>query len=90
MLIIELNKANYEYDVNSLVRAFYPGEVVTILTPESTDARIQQTKEEQERRRSEGESLLSVRMELSDKGASVCMGTKEYSWAYISESICFE
>ena len=86
MLTIELNRANYEYDVNSLVRAFYPGEVVTILTPESTDTRIQQTKEEQERRGSEGESLLSVRMELSEKGANVCMDSKLYSWSYEPES----
>lgn len=93
MLIIELNRANYEYDVNSLVRAFYPGETVTILTPESTPQRRQQTIEEQERRESEGESLLPVRMELSEKGAMVCMGDekhptvrKEYSWDYQPES----
>lgn len=86
MLIIELNRANYEYDVNSLVRAFYPGEMVTILTPESTDARRQQTVEEQERRKSEGESLLPVRMELSETGAQVCMNGKDYPWVYEPES----
>ncbi len=93
MLVINLNKANYEYDVNSLVRAFYPGETVTILTPESTDARIQQTMEEQERRGSEGESLLSVRMELTEKGAFVGIedsgnadNNKEYPWTYTPES----
>ena len=35
MLVVELNKVNFEYDVNSLVRAFYPKEQVRVLTPES-------------------------------------------------------
>lgn len=71
MLIVTLNKANYEYDVNSLVRAFYPGEMVTILTPESTRNRIDQTEQEKRSRQEKGESLLSVCVELSDTGAFV-------------------
>ncbi len=35
MLVVELNKVNFEYDLNSLVRAFYPKEQVRVLTPES-------------------------------------------------------
>ncbi len=35
MFVIDLNKENYEYDVNALVKAFFPGEMVHILTPES-------------------------------------------------------
>ena len=37
MLVVELNKENYEYDVNSLVKAFYPQEQVKILIPESRE-----------------------------------------------------
>ena len=34
MLVVELNRANFEYDVNSIVRAFYPEDQVYVLTPE--------------------------------------------------------
>lgn len=85
MLTIELNRANYEYDVNSLVRAFYPGETVTVLTPESTPQRRKQTVEEQERRQSEGESLLSAAVELADEGALLKLGDRMYEWQYRPE-----
>ena len=35
MLIIRINKAQFEYDIHSLVKAFYPEEEVRVLTPES-------------------------------------------------------
>ena len=37
MFVVELNRANYEYDVHSLVKAFWPEDQVTVLTPESKD-----------------------------------------------------
>ncbi|MCR5719291.1 MAG: coproporphyrinogen dehydrogenase HemZ, partial [Lachnospiraceae bacterium] len=33
MFAVDLNRANYEYDVNCLVKSFYPGEEITVLTP---------------------------------------------------------
>lgn len=35
MLIVKINKAQYEYDIHSLVKAFYPEQEVKVLTPES-------------------------------------------------------
>ena len=35
MFVVELNKANYEYDVHSIVKAFWSEEQVSVLTPES-------------------------------------------------------
>lgn len=35
MLIVQSNKAQYEYDIHSLVKAFYPEQEVKVLTPES-------------------------------------------------------
>ncbi len=35
MLVVELNRANFEYDVNSIVRAFYPEEQVHVLRGET-------------------------------------------------------
>lgn len=35
MMVIKSNKAQYEYDIHSLIKAFYPEEEVRILTPQS-------------------------------------------------------
>lgn len=35
MLIVKTNKAQYEYDIHSLIKAFYPEQEVKVLTPES-------------------------------------------------------
>ncbi len=35
MYIVKINKAKYEYDIHSLVKAFYPEEDVKVLSPES-------------------------------------------------------
>ena len=35
MLIIDLNKENFEYDVQALVKSFYPEEQVYVLTPQT-------------------------------------------------------
>ena len=35
MLVVELNKENIEYDVHSLVKAFFPEEQVAVLIPYS-------------------------------------------------------
>ncbi|MDE5597547.1 MAG: coproporphyrinogen dehydrogenase HemZ, partial [Lachnospiraceae bacterium] len=35
MLIVKSNKAQYEYDIHSLVKAFYPEKEVRVLTPDS-------------------------------------------------------
>lgn len=35
MYIVKINKAKYEYDIHSLVKAFYPEEEVRVLSPES-------------------------------------------------------
>ena len=35
MIIIKCNKAQFEYDIHSLIKAFYPEQEVKVLTPES-------------------------------------------------------
>ena len=37
MFIVKLNKMNYEYDVHSIVKAFYAEEQVKVVTPGSKD-----------------------------------------------------
>lgn len=35
MLVVKLNKTQFEYDIHSIVKAFYPGKDVKVLTPDS-------------------------------------------------------
>ncbi len=37
MLVVKSNQAKWEYDIHSLVKAFYPEKTVKVLTPESKD-----------------------------------------------------
>ena len=90
MLIIELNRANYEYDVNSLVRAFYPGENVTILTPESTQQRRQQTEAARQKSAEDGEPVLVMKMELSEDRARVELDGKQYAWQHGQDPVDVE
>lgn len=87
MIIIELNRENYEYDVNSLVRAFYPGETVTVLTPESTESRRKHTQDEIKIYEADGESPMRMDIEINDSDAAVKSGNviinnKEFAWEY--------
>ncbi len=45
MYIVRINKAQYEYDIHSLVKAFYPAEDVKVLSPESVvkDRKLRET-----------------------------------------------
>ena len=38
MIIIQLNKQDFEYDLHSLVKSFYPGEDVTVCYEEPENA----------------------------------------------------
>lgn len=69
MLVVELNRANYEYDVNSIVKAFYPEEQITVLTPES-----------REDKREKLRGNVRIRVVLDKEGAQLGIGEKEYRW----------
>lgn len=69
MLVVELNRANFEYDVNSIVRAFYPEEQVYVLTPEC-----------REEKRAQFGGSARIRVELREDGASLSIDGKDYIW----------
>ena len=71
MFAVELNKANFEYDVHSLVKAFYPEEQVTVLTPES-----------KEEKRAELAKDVKLWMELRENGAEIKAEEQGYLWDY--------
>ncbi len=70
MLIVDLNKENYEYDVQALVRAFYPEEQVYVLTPETRADR---------RRELAGQARLQVT--VGESAARLVLDGAEYCFA---------
>ncbi len=46
MLAVRLNKENYEYDIQALLRSFYPEETLRVITPASRDQEIHEGEEE--------------------------------------------
>lgn len=60
MFVVELNRANFEYDVHSIVKAFWPEEQVSVLTPES-----------KEEKRAELASQVRLKMDLEEDSASI-------------------
>ena len=71
MLVVELNRANFEYDVNSIVRAFYPEEQVYVLTPEC-----------REEKRAQFGGSARIMVELREDGASLSIDGKDYIWEW--------
>ena len=69
MLVVSLNKESYEYDVHSLVKAFYPEEQVSVLLPESS-----------EKKQSELQGQIRIRIEVQEEGARVSVDGQEYCW----------
>ncbi len=90
-----LNQASFEYDVNSIVKAFYPDRQVKVLTPDSVSLwqeyrEIKGAKDEQPSgSEEEAISIEEIQIELSEHGAVMimevpgktpeCLGA-EYEW----------
>ncbi len=75
MFVVSLNKANFEYDVHSIVKAFWPEEQVTVLTPES-----------KEEKKAELAGQVRLTIVLADDGAELTVEDKVFSWSYVEES----
>lgn len=69
MFVVKLNNPRFEYDVHSLVKAFYPQETVKVLTPETL-----------EEKRAELEQNVCMEIELLADGAKVAF-VKEHAGA---------
>lgn len=69
MLTVTVNEARLEYDIHSLVKAFYPKEDVKVVTPETA-----------EKRRLELSDTEKIKIEISAKGAVIVIEGKEYRW----------
>jgi len=69
MLVVGLNRENFEYDVHALVQAFYPEEQVKVLIPESRESKNVQLQKD-----------MRIRIELRENVAALFVDGKEYLW----------
>lgn len=76
MKVVKLSHPNYEYDVHSLVKAFYAEEQVTVITPETKPEKL-----------AELEPQAAITITLSETGAQICVGEESFSWEQASEEI---
>ena len=76
MLIITLNKVVYEYDIHSIVKAFYPEKNVKIITP---DTDMQKAKEYSEEINAVHGSIV-----FEEDTVTFVLEKEEYTWAWAS------
>lgn len=69
MFAIEINRENYEYDIQALVKAFYPEEQVEVLLPES-----------RAERRTELADKVRIRLAVENDGAVLTVDGRDYRW----------
>jgi oxygen-independent coproporphyrinogen-3 oxidase len=76
MLAVQVNRDDLEYDVNALVKAFYPDETVKVLTPGMS---------EEKRARCRQAVRISVALsEDKEESGYVSVDGKVFPWAYLS------
>uniref|UniRef100_UPI003AB313F3 radical SAM protein n=1 Tax=Waltera sp. TaxID=2815806 RepID=UPI003AB313F3 len=76
MKIVKLSHPNYEYDVHSLVKAFYAEEQVTVITPETKPEKL-----------AELEPQASLEIELGETGAKIRVGEETFLWDAETENL---
>ena len=76
MKVVKLSHPNYEYDVHSLVKAFYAEEQVTVITPETKPEKL-----------AELGPQAAIEIMLSEIDAQICVGEEVFSWEQASEEI---
>ena len=82
MLAVKLNLANYEYDVHSLVKAFYPEETVKVITPETKVETAEEALKEA------GSALLEIA--LAEDGAIITCDGNLHEWNYADMDVRFK
>lgn len=82
MLAVKLNLANYEYDVHSLVKAFYPEETVKVITPETKVETAEEALKEA------GSAFLEIA--LTEEGANITCDGNLHEWNYADMDIRFK
>ena len=76
MKVVKLSHPNYEYDVHSLVKAFYAEDQVTVITPETKPEKL-----------ADLEPLVSLEIELSETGAKIRVEDESFLWDAETENL---
>lgn len=76
MLAVEIDRGNFEYDVNSIVKAFFPEETVKVITPEMSEAK-----------KAELLGDVKIRVALRERGAQINVNGCEFEWQYAGEAV---
>ncbi|MDE6673677.1 MAG: coproporphyrinogen dehydrogenase HemZ [Acetatifactor sp.] len=77
MLAVRLNRENYEYDIQALLKSFYPEESLRVITPVSRDQEIR-----------EGEREWSVRIE--EPTVRMQLAGREIEWLHEEKEGAFK
>ena len=72
MLVAEINRGNFEYDVHAILQAFYPEEQVRVLTPETGEEKRTVLRQEKE----------CILIRLHPEGAVIALKGQEYCWSW--------
>lgn len=90
-LYVTISEASYEYDVNSIVKAFYPDRQVKVVTSEAITL-----KEEYEKAKASGAEYEEISILLEATGAEMTMQAEgvsallsgvKYTWKYIEDEL---
>ena len=72
MLAVWIDKANYEYDVHSIIKAFFPEETVKVLTPETGELKKEELKND-----------VRFRIQFDEDGTGkLVTEAKNFSWCW--------
>ncbi len=74
MLAVELNRTNFEYDVHSIVKAFYPEEQVHVITPEMS-----------EEKKAGLRDAVRFKVELREDGGTLWIEGEKRDWKQAGE-----
>lgn len=69
MFTVKINKSNYEYDIHSLVKAFWPNEQVAVLTPDTG-----------EEKRAKLEADVRMEVSVTENGAEIVADGQRFAW----------
>lgn len=77
MLVITLNKAIYEYDIHSIVKAFYSEKTIKVITPDTDPVKAKELLDEP--------NALQGSVAFSDSQVSLFLEDKSYIWNWTEE-----
>ena len=82
MFIIQLNQVKYEYDIHSIVKAFYPERQVKVVTPDTDARKATELLEE--------EDALRGSIAFEEQQVVICLEKRTYTWAWKQEDPSLE